>query len=241
MVGRNLVLVGGVDPGLGDAKLCAAAGEKPTTAFETWAARLKQAGLTQFRDLIVDDRVFDTQWVNPNWPAKDLLEWYSAPIGGLNFNANCLDWIPKLTGNGVSLELIPETSYISVVNRASKGSSTKVSLVRPPESNKFVLSGTVAASATTPYNVPIYDPGMWTGTILRDVLDRAGVRPTGEVRRAAATERFAQGTLVATHETPILSVLERANTNSLNMMAECLCKRLGYDATGKPGSWVSGT
>jgi D-alanyl-D-alanine carboxypeptidase/D-alanyl-D-alanine-endopeptidase (penicillin-binding protein 4) len=49
--------------------------------------------------------------------------------------------------------------------------------------------------------------------------------------------------LLAVHETPILSVIRRANTNSLNMMAEALCKRLGYDASGgrQPGSWATGT
>jgi serine-type D-Ala-D-Ala carboxypeptidase/endopeptidase (penicillin-binding protein 4) len=240
-VGPDLVLVGGGDPGLGDAKLCAANGETPTSAFETWATRLRQAGLTQFRDLVVDDRVFDQQWTNPNWPAADRLSWWSAPVDGLNFNANCLDWIPKLTSQGVALELIPDNTYVSIVNRATRGSSTKISLVRPAESNKFTLQGTLAASATTPYNVPIYDPGMWTGTILRDVLRRAGIQQSGQVRRAQSAERFPNGILVATRETPILSVITRANTNSLNMMAECLCKRLGFDATGKPGSWASGT
>ncbi|HEY4329097.1 MAG TPA: D-alanyl-D-alanine carboxypeptidase, partial [Phycisphaerae bacterium] len=171
-VGSDLVLVGGGDPGLGDVKICAAAGEKPTTCFEKWAAHLKQAGISQYRDLIVDDRVFDTQWTHPNWPADQRLDWYSAPIGGLNFNANCLDWTPKLTGSGVGLELMPDTSYVSVAIKASKGAQTKVSLMRPNDSNKFELRGTLAASATSAYSVPIYDPGLWTGTILKDILAR---------------------------------------------------------------------
>jgi len=47
-VGPDLVLVGGGDPGLGDTKICAAAGETPTTAFEQWAAKLKAAGWRRF-------------------------------------------------------------------------------------------------------------------------------------------------------------------------------------------------
>ena len=240
-VGPDLVLVGGGDPGLGDTKICAAAGETPTTAFEQWAAKLKAAGITTYRDLIVDDRVFDNVWTNPNWPSDQTLDWYAAPIGGLNFNANCLDWTPKLTAQGVGLELMPATSYVSVTNKATKGSTTKVSLLRPATSNKFELRGTIAASATSAYSVPIYDPGMWTGTILRDTLKQAGIAGSGQVRRVESEEHSAKGTLVAAHETPILAVLQRANTNSLNMMAECLCKRLGYDATGKSGTWASGT
>jgi serine-type D-Ala-D-Ala carboxypeptidase/endopeptidase (penicillin-binding protein 4) len=240
-VGPDLVLIGGGDPGLGDSKICAAAGETSTTAFEQWAAKLKAAGITTYRDLIVDDRVFDNVWTHPNWPADQSLDWYSAPIGGLNFNANCLDWTPKLTAQGVGVELMPPTTYVSVTNKATKGGTTKVSLLRPAKSNKFELRGTVAASATSAYSVPIYDPGLWTGTILRDILQQAGIAGSGAVRRVDAEERLAKGTLLAAHETPILAVLERANTNSLNMMAECLCKRLGYDATGKPGTWASGT
>jgi D-alanyl-D-alanine carboxypeptidase/D-alanyl-D-alanine-endopeptidase (penicillin-binding protein 4) len=34
--------------------------------------------------------------------------------------------------------------------------------------------------------------------------------------------------------------MKRANKNSLNMMAEGLCKRLGHDATGQPGDWTNG-
>ncbi len=240
-MGPDLLLVGGGDPGLGDAKICAAAGETPTSAFEKWAAQVRAAGVMQFRDLIVDDRVFDDQWTHPNWPADQALDWYCAPIGGLNFNANCLDWSPKLTGQGVGIELVPPTSYVSVTIKATKGADTKVSLLRPSNSNKFELRGTVASSSTSNYSVPIYDAGMWTGTILADTFGRSGIQRTGTVRRASSDERFGQGILAATHETPILSVIKRANTNSLNMMAECICKRLGYDATGKPGSWASGT
>ncbi len=239
--GDDLILLGGGDPGLGDSKLAAEAGEKPTTAFDNWATQLKQAGITQYRDLIVDDRIFDNQWIHPNWPADQRLTWWSAPIGGLNFNANCLDWIPKVAGKAVSLELIPDTSYISVTIKATRGSSNKISLIRPATSNKFELRGTLSTSASTPSSVPIYDPGLWTGTILHDVLTQSGITSSGQIRRPNNGEQFSQGTLLATHDTPILSVIRRANTNSLNMMAEGLCKRLGYDATGAPGSWDSGT
>jgi D-alanyl-D-alanine carboxypeptidase/D-alanyl-D-alanine-endopeptidase (penicillin-binding protein 4) len=47
--------------------------------------------------------------------------------------------------------------------------------------------------------------------------------------------------LLATNETSLLAIIGRANTDSINMMAEALCKRLGYDATGRGGTWQSGT
>lgn len=82
---------------------------------------------------------------------------------------------------------------------------------------------------------------------MREVLKGAGIRQTGTVRRVGEKERIGAGVLVASAETPLLAVIGRANTNSLNMMAECLCKRLGHDSSpptpppGEPGSWENGT
>ncbi len=241
-VGDDLLLLGGGDPAFGDAKLCAAAGVPVTAVYDAWADALQKAGVTTFRDLVLDDRVFDHQFVHPNWPAGQGLGWYEAPIGGLNFNANCLDWIPQVTAQGVGALLIPPTSYVTVVNKARRGTTNNVWMWRPNDANRFELRGTIATSAREPESVTIVDPGMWAATILRDRLLAAGLRTTGTVKRipdAGLGNQPAQ--MIAMAETPLLAVIKRANTNSLNMMAEGLCKRLGHDATGKPGSWENGT
>jgi D-alanyl-D-alanine carboxypeptidase/D-alanyl-D-alanine-endopeptidase (penicillin-binding protein 4) len=242
-LGDDLILLGGGDPALGDAKLAASRNESSTAPFEQWADLLKQRGISRYRNLLVDDRVFDHQFTHPNWPADQRLDWYSAPIAGLNFNANCLDWTPKLTPKGIAVEITPDTSYVDITIKATRGKETRVSLLRPANSAKFELRGTLAASATSPYSVPIDDPSLWTATILRDTLARAGIISTGQVARIDQAATLTGASLLASHDTPILDVISRANTNSLNMMAEALCKRLGYDASkGKePGSWSNGT
>ena len=241
-IGDDLLLLGGGDPAFCDAKLSAAAGLQVTSIYDSWADTLKKAGITAYRDLVLDDRVFDYQFVHPNWPADQSLAWYQAPIGGLNFNANCLDWIPKVTAGGVGAVLIPETSYISVVNKAKRGATNNVWMWRPTDSNRFELRGTIAASASEPESVTIVDPGLWAASILRDRLSANGVQSAGTVKRIPdAGMGNVQAQMLAMAETPILSVIKRANKNSLNMMAEGLCKRLGHDATGKPGSWENGT
>ena len=47
-------------------------------------------------------------------------------------------------------------------------------------------------------------------------------------------------TVLAVHETPLIAVESRANKDSMNLYAECLCKRLGAAVTGEPGSWTNG-
>lgn len=240
-LGESLLVVGGGDPGLGDVRLLAEKGLKPTAPFEAWAETLKAAGITTYRDLILDDRVFDQEFVHPSWPDDQRLAAYEAPIGGLNFNANCLDWIPKLTKNGVGVELMPQTSYVSVAIKAKRGDKQSVWLWRPADANTFEMRGMVAASATTPESVTIVEPVLWTGHVIRDTLSAAGVTCTGKVRRLAKTDDTTATQSVASTSTPLLSVIKRANKRSLNMMAEGLCKRLGYDTTKRPGSWENGT
>ncbi len=242
-VGNDLVIVGSGDPALGDSKLCADAGWKVTTVFEQWAGQLQKAGIKSFGDLIIDDSIFDQEFIHPIWPKDQNLRWYEAPVGGLNFNANCLDWIPTVTTRGVSATLIPQTTYVTVTNKAKRGSENRVSLWRPPESNAFELRGTIATTGHEAENVTIVEPGFWTGTILRDTLNAAGLHSTGTVRRAtlASITGTTKPEVVAVYETPLLSIMKRANTNSLNMMAEALCKRLGHDATNQPGTWADGT
>jgi D-alanyl-D-alanine carboxypeptidase/D-alanyl-D-alanine-endopeptidase (penicillin-binding protein 4) len=50
----------------------------------------------------------------------------------------------------------------------------------------------------------------------------------------------ASWSLLAVHETPLTSVIDRANKDSMNLYAECLCKRLGFAKFGQ-GTWKNGT
>ena len=240
-VGEDLLIVGGGDPALGDAKLLAEQNLKPTAPFERWAETLKLYSVNSFRDVIMDDRVFDQQFTHPNWPEDQRLAWYQAPIGGLSFNANCLDWIPKLTARGVGIELIPETSYVTVAMKAKRGGEQRVWLWRPADSNQFEMRGTVSGSGNAAESVTIVEPVLWAGSVARDTLAAAGLQTAGKVRRIDAGDDVKGAQLIATATTPLMSVLQRANKQSVNMMAESLCKRLGHDATGKPGSWENGT
>ena len=73
---------------------------------------------------------------------------------------------------------------------------------------------------------------------------RGGVKRDRSARAAYA---HAQETgdkswiLLALHETPLTSVIARANKDSINLYAECLCKRLGFAASGTSGTWENGT
>src|SRR6185436_1951745 len=77
-----------------------------------------------------------------------------------------------------------------------------------------------------------------------EVLKRKGVNVSGTIRRdrTLSAQRDKRGLkVIAIHETPLTSVLSRANKESVNLYAESLCKLLGRETTGQPGSWQNGT
>ena len=61
------------------------------------------------------------------------------------------------------------------------------------------------------------------------------------VKALASPATRAKWTAVGIHETPIAPVLARANKDSINLYAESLCKRLGFEVSRESGSWENGT
>src|SRR5688500_5993067 len=90
--GQNLWLIGTGDPGPGDPRIAATKGDKPTSMFDRWAEALKSHGMSSIPGkLYYYDGALDGQWTHPNWSRSFLVDWYAAPVSGLNFNDNCID------------------------------------------------------------------------------------------------------------------------------------------------------
>ena len=253
LLGHNgdLVLIGDGDPTLGDAEMLKKYGWDVDTVFKSWAAGLVQKQFRSARDLIVDDSVFDDQFVHPDWPADQTEKHYMAEIAGLNLNANCLDIYARPTSYGRLIEFTtdPVTSYVSIKNSCVTGGDNSVWLSREPETNNLILRGTARFANDVPVSVTVHDPPMYAGAVLAECLRSAGIAVSGQVRRdrtmrAACIARARAGdsswTLLALHETPLTSVIDRANKDSMNLYAECLCKRLGFAKFGQ-GTWAAGT
>jgi serine-type D-Ala-D-Ala carboxypeptidase/endopeptidase (penicillin-binding protein 4) len=245
----NLVIVGDGDPTLGDAEMLKKVGWDVDTVFKAWAGALVKRNITAIHDLLVDDSVFDTQFLNPDWPADQTQKRYDAEIAGLNLNANCLDVYVRPTSFDeiVHFTTDPITAYATVKNTCVGGEANAVWLSRQPGTNDLVLRGTAREANQIPISVTLHDPPMYAGTVLAEILRSAGISIGGTVKRdrdqRLQWEQHPDDpswTLLAEHETPLPSVIARANKDSMNLYAECVCKRLGYAATGE-GTWAAGT
>ncbi len=256
--GDDLVVIGAGDPATGDPKLARAAGQSITGLFHEWADKLKAAGITHVSgDLLFDDYVFEQQHINPSWAEqfKDQMQnWYVAPVGGLNFNDNCVDVLVKpgpSIGAAAEVTLIPNTAYLKVSNTCKTAGKGEPVIRRTSNGSVTIsVSGSVskASDPNNATNVTVVDPGMFFGSALRTVLAAQGIAIDGETKRQRV--RTAQGSIpsglqiIARHEQTLPDLLERSDKDSQNLFAEALLKAVGaYVGAGenpRVGSYESG-
>jgi D-alanyl-D-alanine carboxypeptidase/D-alanyl-D-alanine-endopeptidase (penicillin-binding protein 4) len=219
----------------------AKAADEPITAiFRDWAARLKQLGITEIKgDLLFDDTIFELEHVHPSWQGRfNLQQWYTAPVGGLNFNDNCLDVLikpAKTVGRQAAVTLIPNTPWTILVNKTKTAKKGEPLISRSGDGPITVtVSGKVSRpnSEEDPFSLTIDDPGQFFAATCRTVLAARGVKIRGETKRRRV--RLADGSLpkdlkvVAVYERKLKDMLWRCNKSSQNMFAEALFKTIGY-------------
>jgi len=241
----DLVVIGGGDPTIGDERLAAARGRPITALFHQWAQALKTAGVRQIPgNVLIDDSIFDRHFTHPQWPADQYQSWYEAPIGGLNFDANCIQAVvaPTQPKRPAKVWLVPGNTFLKIKNNTVTGKKQTVVVARPRHSDQLVLTGTVARKAPL-QPVTVRDPGLYFGSVLKTVLATDGIAVGGKVLRQKV--RFNDGRIpadchiVAVHRTPLADPLARCGKDSLGMMAEGLFKTLGAQRSGQ-GTWESG-
>src|SRR5438034_5831157 len=156
-----------------------------TTLFATWADELKKQNITSVGNVLVDDSVFDENFVHRNWPVKQQHLRYATQVGGLNLNANCLDFFLKIgnAGETVSYATDPETAYATIRNTCVTARQNSVWLSREPGGNSIILRGETNASNSEPISVTIHDPPMFAATVLAETLSASGVLVSGRVQR----------------------------------------------------------
>ncbi len=254
--GSDLVVIGGGDPGFGDERLCNARGESPTAGLQRWADLLLHREMLDVQgDLVIDESIFDDQWVHPSWEESDLDNWYAAPVGGLNINDNCVDITLIPSDNaGLTVSVQPPNNLAVIVNKCRAGDG-KALLHHPHDSFEYRLSGRCNKRWSFG-SVSFPDPGLLFADSLRTVLSRNGIHIGGNivrrrVRQAPGLPNAAGSlpprlTVLASHSTRLTDCLRRVGKNSQNFFAECVLKRMGYEWSRRRGSapmigsWTNG-
>jgi D-alanyl-D-alanine carboxypeptidase/D-alanyl-D-alanine-endopeptidase (penicillin-binding protein 4) len=255
--GDRLIIRGAGDPALADPAVLSKMEPKLSAGdvLAVLAGAVSKAGMTEVREIIVDDRVFDREYVHPTWPADQLDRGYCAEVCGLNFHANVLAFFPRPNPEGAGtpplFSMQPEAPWLRIDVRARTVADGKNSvwITREDASNQFTLRGDVRFPAQVPVEVTYHNPAEFFGRLLAQQLVTAGIRvapmPGGvqgdrAVRLAGEQEQLPAGAAIAVIRTPITEVLHRCNSDSENLYAESLLKRMGHAVTREPGSWANG-
>lgn len=252
--GDRLTVVGDGDPAFGDPELLEhmtytdeqgqrRRGMTTDRLVDLWSEAVRKAGMTRVRELVIDDRVFDRNTCHVDWPVDQLHEAYCAEVSGLNFHTNCLSvWASPSPRGAEVTRTEPGGRFVRMVNQTAPGKDKRDSIwiQREPDENVFTVRGFLRKPLVAPVNVSLSDPAAFFGEYLADRLRLAGVT-VDAVRLASPDEPAPHGEPVGpVIQTPIRTALDRCNTDSQNLYAESLLKRVGHAVSGGPGTWQNG-
>lgn len=255
--GDTLVIVGSGDPGLGDPALLADLPEPMDVEalLDFIADAIARAEPGTIREIVIDDRVFDRETVHPGWPENQLQYYYCAEVGGLNFHLNVANVFARPTSlnqparivlepDAHSIEINNTTRTAAARTAAGRPHPSSISIHREPEGNRWRITGEVSRAVGAP--TAVRDTAIVFGQMLAVRLEDRGIvigaahaLPGEAVRRIEPSETHEGETLLVI-KTPIAEVLRRCNTDSYNMHAEALFKRVGREVASQPGSWAMG-
>ncbi len=229
--------------------------DDPTRLIEDWAAGLVQKlGLRHVTGSVVaDDSFFDDVRFLPTWDPAQAGRWYSAQVSPLSFNDNCVDVrIEPATrvGAAAHVRILPQSRYFSIHGnlRTVAGRKRKVQIHRRPGTNVIRLSGEIGYRGNKNFydHVTVDDPSLFLATVVKEALERRGVRIDGAVKRVAPEEYYydektrrkgdgvkAKESVLVYHRSTLAQDLPVINKPSQNLHAEMLLKTLGARVFGR--------
>jgi D-alanyl-D-alanine carboxypeptidase/D-alanyl-D-alanine-endopeptidase (penicillin-binding protein 4) len=250
--GDRLIVVGDGDPGFGDPELLALMvhdgrdGMDVEEFLNLWVDAVKRDGITKVSEVVVDDRIFDRDFIPAGWPGDQLNLAYCAQTAGLNFHMNVLHFFPRpVKGSPPNIsELRPRAPWLSPLNRATSrvgpDDNNTAWIGRVPDGNKLTVYGNVRFAYKAPVAVTVHDPPEFFAHLLTGRLREAKISVAGFRTAVIADPAAAGNVLGPVVHTPISTVLTRCNRDSENLYAEALLKRIGAAVTRQPGTWLNG-
>ena len=224
------------------------------TAVDAIADSLRARGIRRVTGRVVGDgSYFEPTITHWNWSSFDLNWWYAAPVSGLGFHDNSVDFEiapgtavdqpPAITWN-------PHLDFFTFENRArtgpaDSGSSIGDNFFRHPGTLDIWAEGTVALGRS-PWveSFALPDPNLYAARALAASLLKKGIAVQGGA--ASTTDsmvfrslRCCGSPLVEYRGRPLPDLIFPILNTSQNWFAEMLLKIVGREV-GDTGSWARG-
>ena len=245
----NLIVVGAGDPDLtGDGR------ESQEQLLPRLVEAIRDTGLRRITGrLVIDDLVFDRQYVPSTWRRTELKSPFNAPASGFSLFENCVTINVRpgdAAGDPARATLVGQPGVFQVLCRAKTVSGKKVEIrVSGPREDEPLNPGPVEVRGRMPLGenlyrsvTPVWEPSLVAGMLLRQALISAGIVVEGDVvlSEQPTEKRLAGKSPLASVSSSLLDAMMKMNKDSSNVVAEHVYKLCGWVQAGQ-GSYASGS
>ena len=217
--------------------------------FREWADELRAHGIRHIDgDIVGDDNFFDDTPLGYGWSWDDEPYWYSAELGALSFNDNCIDVTVFATtpGQPASITWRPfNTWYVTIENESvtvAADSLADEEYSRSRATNHIRVRSRIVASEEQRESLSISNPTAYFVHVLREVLIREGITVGGRAVDIDDMDDPLPSTsteLLRHRSRPLSDIISVVNKRSQNLYADQLLKvigtRLPAHETDEPG------
>lgn len=203
---------------------------------------LKKRGVKEIKGgIVVDESYFSPDRRAKGWKEEWKNDFYSPPIGALTYNYNVIEVKVRGAGTGQkpTATIIPSGSNISIVNQAVTSTKKSTLHTKWQGDESLVLQGSIRPKATIILKIPVKNPTLLTGNVIKNKLQESGIKVEGNVT-AGTVPRWASR-FYTHYSDPLSEVVTEYNKNSVNIIGENLIKTLGAEFKGTPGTWEKGS
>jgi D-alanyl-D-alanine carboxypeptidase/D-alanyl-D-alanine-endopeptidase (penicillin-binding protein 4) len=204
--------------------------------------QLRQRGVKEIKGkIVVDDSYFESNRYAEGWKEDWKDDFYSPPISALSFNYNIIELkvYAAKSGSKPAVAIEPRGSNIAVINKAVTSGKKGALRTQWQNDESIILSGVIKPGATVTLKIPVRNPAIFTGNVIKNAIEEAGIKVSGPVV-SEIVPRWA--TIIYTHfSDPLSDVVTEYNKNSVNIIGENLMKTMGAQYKGIPGTWVKGS
>ena len=219
--------------------------------FRQLAQQLRDRGVRVVAgDVVGDGSYFDPQIIHPGWENYDLGWWYAAPVSGLGFNDNSVDF-REVAGDSAGVRaqvmMTPDIGAFTLDNRAevvARSAPRTFDIFRTVDGLGYLATGALAAGAPVrTESAAVVDPNRYAALAFRQELSAVGILVRGNSRATVDSfpNRAARTTtaLAEVRSRPLRDWLYPILSPSQNWFAEMTLKQLGK-RYGNGGSWAEG-
>jgi serine-type D-Ala-D-Ala carboxypeptidase/endopeptidase (penicillin-binding protein 4) len=197
-----------------------------------FARLLKKRGVTALpKELVLDDTVFDDEWIPEERGNEDSERAYNAPVGGLNFNYNAAT-AEVFRGSGKEFQCSLDWPHpqLTVVCDIKAGGKTDVSLT--VNESKVMVRGKIAEDSAWRKPFRVMNPSLSVGNALVTALREIGVTGEPKIKRGACQSGDERDALAVHESRPLSQIIFLMDKYSNNFIADALIKTLASRQKG---------